>query len=283
MSEQNQVAIKTIEVKKIPIDSIQLSNLQARQLQVTKSLEIFAEQIRHVGLIQPVVVYKTGEKYELLVGQRRYYAHSKVLLWTEILAMIIEEPTSDMMKTTISWLENEARQSMSNKDMMRHVANMFSQKMNKDEIQKILGITRRQVNACIALPGVPDVVRLAVESGEISPDIACRATAAKRFEKYETSEDAGADVLDLCKKIQANKLSKKQQQNLEDYGDQNPGADNDTLLDDGIKNVTETIQVDLSSSDNKRLEKYAKNNPELKSKSEAAISLIIAGLDSSGD
>ena len=49
MSEQNQVAIKTIEVKKIPIDSIQLSNLQARQLQVTKSLEIFAEQIRHVG------------------------------------------------------------------------------------------------------------------------------------------------------------------------------------------------------------------------------------------
>lgn len=282
MAEQDDVVIKVIATKKIPIDKIKLSNIQARQIQVTKSLEVFAEQIRKIGLIQPVVVYQDGDGFELIVGQRRYYAHKDVLKWSEIFAMIIEKPENDMMSTTISWLENEARQKMSNKDTMRHVANMYAQKMTISEIAETLGIRQDVVKACIALPRVPDVVRKAVEAGEIDPKIAVRATDAKKFEKYETSEDKGNDVLDLAKLLQSHKLSVPEVERIVDFGKENPDADNQTLITEGIKKTSEILNIDISSSNAKRLDRYAKNN-DFATKNQAAASLILDGLDQSGD
>lgn len=281
MPEGTEVAIKVIETKKIPIDKIQLRDTQARQSQVTKNLEIFAEQIRDVGLIQPIVVYPVGDKYELIVGQRRYYAHKNVLQWDEILAMIIEKPKDDMMATTISWLENEARQKMQAKDKIRHVINMYAQKYSMKEIGEQLGIKINEVKACIGLPRVPDIVREAVERGEISADVAIKATDAKRFEKGDTSEEAGNDVLDLAKKIFEHKLKDKQIKSLVNYGKENPGSDNTTLLNDGIINTMEQVTVDLQSSDMKRLTKYAENNDQ--NKASAAANLILEGLEQSGD
>ncbi len=281
LSEENQVEIKVIETKKIPIDKIQTSNLQARQTQVTKNLEIFAEQIRKIGLIQPVVVYLKDNKYELIVGQRRYYAHKEVLHWNEILAMIIEKPKDDMMATTISWLENEARQKMQNRDKIRHVVNMYSQKYTHQEIADTLGIKIKEVKGCIGLPRVPNVVREAVERGEILAHIAIRATDAKEFEKNVTSEDNGDDVLDLAKQISQNHLTDKQIDNMVSYGEENSNVDNKELLKDGIVNTREQIIVDLQSSDMNRLKKYAENNN--KSKTSAATDLILDGLKDSGD
>ena len=282
MAEQDNVEIQVVETKKIPIEKIQLSNVQARQSQVTKGLEVFAEQIRKLGLIQPVVVYPVDDKFELIVGQRRYYAHKDILKWPEIFAMIIKKPKDAMMATTISWLENEARQRMTNRDMIRHVANLYSEKVPRDKIAKRLGITGKQVNSCIELPRVPDIVRIAVESGELTARIAVRATDAKHFDKYVTDEVHGKDVLDLAKKIQEHQLSERQITNIVDYSDENKEANNETLIKDGIKDVTEPITIDLGASDLKRLERYADNN-EFKSKKVAAAKLVLDGLDQSGD
>jgi len=283
MSEQNQVAIKTIEVKKIPIDSIQLSNLQARQLQVTKSLEIFAEQIRKIGLIQPVVVYEIdGGMYELIVGQRRFLAHKDVLKWTEIMAMVIEKPASDMMSTTISWLENEARQKMTFKDKMKLVAEMYAERNTIPEIMKTLGMTNPEVKNCLQLPRVPDVVRDAVQNGEIPVDIAVRATDAKNFEKYNTDESKGADVLDLAKKMIGASLTNKQKVGAVDYGAQNADASNDDIIQGAVDNSVVTISVDLTSSNTKRLDRYAENN-DAGSRNVAAANLILEGLTEAGE
>ena len=282
MAEENDVQIKIIETRKIPVDKIEISNIQARQKDVTKKLDIFAEQIRNIGLIQPIVVYPNKDKFELIVGQRRYFAHRDVLKWNEILAMIIEKPADDMMTTTISWIENEARLKMPIQDKMRFVTNMSTLGWKIKDIADHLGINTEEVRSCIGLPRVPNVVREAVQSGEIDPVIALRATTAKKFDKYTTSEDAGADVLDLAKLIQQNKLNKKQQNNLVDYGKENPDTNNDTLIADGIKNITESINIDLQSSDIKRLERYTENN-SYKTKSDAASQLILEGLDQSGD
>lgn len=282
MAEQDDVAIKVQDTKKIDVDKIDLGSSQARQVGVTKGLDIFAEQIRKVGLIQPVVVFPVGDRYELIVGQRRFLAHKDVLKWTKIMAMIIEKPKDDMMATTISWLENEARQKMSNKDMMRHVANYYAQNTSVKEIAEILSIKPKQVKACIALPRVPEVVRKAVESGELDAHVAIKATDAKRFEKGDTPEAKGDDVLDLAKRMQLNKISDVAANNIIEFGEENPDADNETLMTDGIKKSYESLSIDLNSSEMKRLESFAKVNA-FKSKGEAAASLILDGLDQSGD
>jgi ParB/RepB/Spo0J family partition protein len=258
---KNPDAIVVKETKKIPIDKIQVSSFHVRQSGVTEGLEILAKTILKVGLIQPVVVYEIeGGMYELIAGQRRFLAHKEILKWTEIMAMIIEKPTSDMLRVLCSWNEGMSTMKLKMKDKIRFIQGMYDERISIREISKQLGISTKEVKAGVGLLGVPDVVRDAVVNGEISADLAVRATDARDFEKYETSEDAGADVLDLCKKIQANKLSKNQQFATLKFGELNPDATNEEIMQGGIDNTKVTIHLDLTSSDNRRLERYAENN-----------------------
>ena len=283
MSEEDNVEIIVKETKKIPVDKIQMSNLQARQTGVSKGLEIFAEQIRKIGLIQPVVVYEIdGGMYELIVGQRRYLAHQDILKWKKIMAMIIQKPASDKMATTISWLENEARQKMSMKDKMKLVAEMYAEKIPIKDIMKDLGMKEKDVKGCVKLPRVPDIVREAVQNGEISPDLAIRATDAKNFDKFITDESEGDDVLELAKLMMGNKLTVSQLGGTEEFGTSNPDASNGEIIQGGIDNSTSQISVDITSSDIKRLERYAENN-EIASKNVAAALLIVDGLTEAGE
>ena len=145
VAEEDDVVIKHIRTEKIPVDSIKLSELQARLKDPTVGIDVFAEQIRPYGLIPPIVGYQEGEQYELLVGQRRYYAHKDVLKWSKILAMIIEKPTDDDMSRTISWLENVARKQMPNSDKLRHMTNMLGKGATQDEVAKVLSIPKAVV------------------------------------------------------------------------------------------------------------------------------------------
>ena len=283
MSEENNVKIVVKDTTKIPIDKIQMSNLQARQSGVSKGLEIFAEQIRKIGLIQPVVVYAIdGGMYELIVGQRRFLAHKDVLKWTEIMAMIIEKPSTDMMSTTISWLENEARLKMTMKDKMKLVAEMYAEKNTINDIHNTLGMTLPDVRNCLQLPRVPDVVREAVQNGEITVESAVRATDAKQFEKFSTDESKGADVLDLAKKMMGATLTNKQKVGAVDFGSNNPDASNEDIIQGAVDNTVVTVTVDLTSSNNKRLERYTESN-DLSSKNIAAANLILDGLTEAGE
>ena len=93
--------IKDLETKEIPVDKISPSQHVSRLTNITKNLEVFAENIKKVGLIQPIVVYPKGEGYVLIVGQRRLLAVRDVLKLEKILARIIEEPKSDEIKKII--------------------------------------------------------------------------------------------------------------------------------------------------------------------------------------
>ena len=280
MAEEDDVIVKPIDTKKISVDLIDLSHFEARTDNVTKNLKSFAERIRKIGLIQPIVVYPKGKRYELLDGQRRFLAHKDELKWSNVLAMIIEEPEKDMVKRTISWLANEARLQMTTKDKMRHIVHMYSEAYKIPDIAEELSMKQTEVTAMIKLPRVPDVVRVAVEAGEIDADAAVRATDAKKFIKGVTSEAKGSAVLDLAKKMTS--LTKTQRRNVANTGQETDGeTDNDTLIGEGIKRTTEGLKVDLDSSEMQRLASYSEGKN--KTKGEAAAELIVQGLDASGD
>ena len=120
------IKIKVIETKKIPIDKIKLGNIQVHQTHETENLELLAEHIRKIGLIQPIVVYPDGDNFELIVGRRRFLAYKDVLKWSEILAMIIEKPDNDVVFSVMSWVDSTARLQMTNEDKRKFVANMYS-------------------------------------------------------------------------------------------------------------------------------------------------------------
>ena len=77
MSEEANVKVKWLTTELIPVSKIDMNELQARQDKINAGLEAFAEQIRGVGQIQSIVVYRKGDRFELLVGQRRFFAFQK--------------------------------------------------------------------------------------------------------------------------------------------------------------------------------------------------------------
>ena len=74
--------------------------------------------IRKFGVIHPITVYKIAEdKYELLnPGQRRLIASDKIGK-KDIMACIIEKPADEDLSKAISFIENELRQKMSQRDI----------------------------------------------------------------------------------------------------------------------------------------------------------------------
>ena len=77
-------------------------------------------------------------------------------------------------------------------------------------------------------------------------------------------------------------IKEGQAKNMADYSAENPEATNEEIIKDGPISTQETVAFDLSSSENKRLERYRKNN-NLTSKGAAARDLVLDGLDQAGE
>src|SRR5919201_2072820 len=58
----------------IAIDAIDANHLQPRRLFHAERLEELAQSIRANGIIQPLVVRRVGDRYELVAGERRWRA-----------------------------------------------------------------------------------------------------------------------------------------------------------------------------------------------------------------
>jgi len=73
----------------IAVSQIEPSPFQARREFTTDQLSELAESIRSEGLLQPIVVRKVGDSYQLIAGERRWRAFQSLKL-KKIAARIVE-------------------------------------------------------------------------------------------------------------------------------------------------------------------------------------------------
>ena len=85
LEEDEESKIKDGEeiVKKIKIIEIEPNREQPRKIFNNESLEELAESIKKYGIIQPIIVNKKDDYYEIVAGERRWRAAKKAGL-TEI-------------------------------------------------------------------------------------------------------------------------------------------------------------------------------------------------------
>ena len=96
-------------VKMIPLGNISQNPAQPRKEFGQAELCQLAESIRANGLLQPVVLRKTGKGYELIAGERRCRAFA-ILGYTEIPAII--RTASEEEAAVLALLENLQRQDL---------------------------------------------------------------------------------------------------------------------------------------------------------------------------
>ncbi|MBV9575926.1 MAG: ParB/RepB/Spo0J family partition protein, partial [Gammaproteobacteria bacterium] len=85
---------------------------KARKTKELASLQSIAHSIKSQGMINPITVYKYGEKYHLIAGERRTLA-SLVAGKADIQAKILDEKPNELKISLLQWIENIERSDLS--------------------------------------------------------------------------------------------------------------------------------------------------------------------------
>lgn len=93
----------------IPVHLVEPSPYQARREITAEQLNELAESIRSEGLLQPIVVRKAGEKYQLIAGERRWRAFQQLKI-KAIPARVVE--ASNASSAALGLIENLQREGL---------------------------------------------------------------------------------------------------------------------------------------------------------------------------
>lgn len=111
-----------MEFKIIPIDKMRPSPFQPRETFPKEEIEELADSIKGSGLVQPILVRKTGETYEIIAGERRWRAAQFAEL-EEIPAVV--KNVGDMESRELSLIENWHRLSLQTTESENFIFNLY--------------------------------------------------------------------------------------------------------------------------------------------------------------
>ena len=103
------VAADQGEVQMLRLSQVDPNRSQPRKKFEEESLEELADSIRRFGVLQPILVKKTGSRYEIIAGERRWRASRKAGL-REIPAIVREY--SDQETVELALIENSQREDL---------------------------------------------------------------------------------------------------------------------------------------------------------------------------
>jgi ParB family chromosome partitioning protein len=95
--------------QEVPVHLVEPSPYQARREITPEQLHELAESIRSEGLLQPIVVRKTGDKFQLIAGERRWRAFQQLKI-KAIPARIVE--ASNASSAALGLIENLQREGL---------------------------------------------------------------------------------------------------------------------------------------------------------------------------
>lgn len=185
------------------IININLSEIDTNKNQPRKNfdkaaLEELAASIKENGLLQPIAVQKTGERYQIIAGERRFRAF-KLLNEKKIPAIIKNLSRQQVMQMAL--IENLQREDLSaieEAEAMKALIDEFN--LTQQELAQKLGKARSSIaNSLRLLELVPEIKSL-VDAGSIT---AGHARAILSLDEPEQQ-------IRLARKAAANKLSVRQ-------------------------------------------------------------------------
>ena len=188
--------------REILIDEIVPNRLQPRKYFNDEQLKELESSITEHGVIQPVVVQKGQNGYELIVGERRWRASKKVGL--KKIPAIVREAT-DTESLEIALIENLNRQDLNpieEADGYTRLAEDF--KLTQEKISQRMGKSRESIANAMRLLKLPRQVKEDIVGGLLSMGHG-RALLGLKNEK---------DIEVLRRKIVGQSLNVRETENL---------------------------------------------------------------------
>ena len=187
---------------RLEIDQIASNPAQPRQDFNPDELQTLSESIRAHGLLQPVVVRRVKDRYELVAGERRLQA-AKRAGWTDVPVNVIE--ADDRRTAELSIVENLHRKDLNPLEKAASFQRYLQQyACTQEELAGRLKLDRSTIANLIRLLELPQVVQDAIRQGKITQGHA-RALLPLGDEKEQ---------VDFCQRIQKEGLNVRQTEEL---------------------------------------------------------------------
>jgi len=160
-SRSNNLSAASVEpttdnVLAVEIDKIKPNPFQPRREIASEKVEELARSIKSSGLIQPIVVRRMGDGYQLVVGERRYLACKK-LGWKKISAAV--KSLSDHEMATTALIENLQRENLNIiEEANGYVSLMKNFNMTQEVLAKRLGKSQSTIANKLRLLKLPEQV-----------------------------------------------------------------------------------------------------------------------------
>lgn len=153
-------------VQNLPLDQITPSPLQPRQEFRSEHLQELVESIREQGIIQPLIVRKVGDKYELIAGERRWRAAQQLAL-AEAPAII--RKASDREVLELALIENLQREDLNPiEEAMAYHRLHHDFALTQEEISKRVGKSRASVANAMRLLDLHADIQSLLKQGRLS-------------------------------------------------------------------------------------------------------------------
>lgn len=152
------------EIKQINIEDILPNRSQPRINFDEKKLNELADSIKKYGIIQPLVVRKLDNKYEIIAGERRLKAAYKVNLKV-VPAVILE--IDDKTASELAIIENLQRENLNPIELAKSYQNLTNYEP-KEKISESLSKQENVIENKIKLLNLPIEIQNALQNNEIS-------------------------------------------------------------------------------------------------------------------
>lgn len=151
----------------LPISKIEPNPDQPRKEFDAEKLQELADSIKQHGVLQPILVRKTGSTYQIVAGERRYQA-SKLAGLKEIPAVIRDISDEDVFQLAL--IENLQRADLNPVEEAQGLRQLVDQKgWTQEKVAQVLSKSRSAVANTLRLLDLPEEVQGYLARGEITP------------------------------------------------------------------------------------------------------------------
>jgi len=154
------------KVQELPIDSIVPNPRQPRKAFDTNSLHDLSESLKRSGVLQPVVVRRHGQQFQIVVGERRWRA-AKMAGLSHIPAVVREATDAETLELAL--VENLLREDLNPMEEAEAYQRLLTEfAWTQEELGQRVGKDRSSVANCLRLLKLPELIQADLRAGRLT-------------------------------------------------------------------------------------------------------------------
>ena len=154
------------KITKISVDLLIPNTYQPRKIFNDESLKELAASIKEYGILNPILVRKKDNLYEIIAGERRYRA-AKLIGLNEVPVIIKEIPESKLAELAL--IENLQRENITPIEEAKSYQDILKlSSLKEEELSKIIGKSQSYISNKLRLLKLPSNIQDALINKKIS-------------------------------------------------------------------------------------------------------------------